>query len=476
MRVRWLVLLLPLVNMGGCPPQQPTYSCCDKDNDCTNDLTEDQCLGIGGTTIYNSMMCGPKTCPSAEMACCASDGTCNSVAKEGDCTSGSQLYKDKQCSSFTCPKVEMACCGSDGTCSTVNDVSECPVGLYKDETCSSFTCPQTQAACCAPDGLCIDITGRAMCAGDSQRYDGKTCSSFTCPVGQVTCCYLDTGDCKAVDTGKCYYWQGGKVIDASACVQGKCSTAEGRCTPSDPKKDDVVLVNYIFGQPPPQCNSRFHDVPVGNQIWHSNGLFLILATGTDLGSIFVVNAKSRSQEAVDGILNNSTFPCGAGSLGHTVCASPKQTFPPGDVLLVHGVFDQAIPLADPKYLYQLGFVFDADGVTTNNYQPVAQYPKDFFKDTDRWYEANYAPGSGWTLKVTDATGGTLKQVTSPARIILHQNVVTLVVPASEFAVPQPKFRVTAFRHTGDYCLGAVKDCSGDLVPAVDDGLYDWSAP
>lgn len=170
------------------------------------------------------------------------------------------------------------------------------------------------------------------------------------------------------------------------------------------------------------------------------------------------------------LFNKSTFECGDGPNGYTLCPAVVDPVPDGETLMLVNRVEKPIPLADATNRYQYGFVFDADGDTTNNYQPSASYPNDFFKDTDRWYEANYDPASGWSLKVSDATGGTPKQVTSNARIIIRDDTITLVVPTSEFKVQKPKFRVTAFRHTGDYGMNPPYDWDGSVWPAVADGL------
>jgi hypothetical protein len=175
-------------------------------------------------------------------------------------------------------------------------------------------------------------------------------------------------------------------------------------------------------------------------------------------------------QQVEKLFNKSTFHCGDGPNGTTLCPSPADPVPEGEMLVLVNQLYKPLVLDDTKNFYQYAFVFDADGDPNNNYQPPPAYPNDFFKDTDRWYEANYDPATGWTLKVSDATGGTPKVVTSHARIIIRDDTMTLVVPASEFAVANPKFRITAFRHTGDYGLNPPYDWDGSVWPAVADGL------
>ena len=113
--------------------------------------------------------------------------------------------------------------------------------------------------------------------------------------------------------------------------------------------------------------------------------------------------------------------------------------PEGEYLLVFAAYGDDIELADTERLYQYAVVFDADGDTTNNYVPDPAFENDFFRDSDRWYEATYSPSEGWKLKVTDARNNNFTEIASAARVIISENAFVLVVPASEFSVPQHRF-------------------------------------
>ena len=88
------------------------------------------------------------------------------------------------------------------------------------------------------------------------------------------------------------------------------------------------------------------------------------------------------------------------------------------------------------------------------------------------WSSRYTPSGGWELKVTDASNSTMTDVTasSNARIIIKDNTLLLIVPKSEFTAADPKFRLTAFRHTGDYGIPSPHDWDGSIWPAVADGL------
>lgn len=170
--------------------------------------------------------------------------------------------------------------------------------------------------------------------------------------------------------------------------------------------------------------------------------------------------------------NNSTYPCGMGTEGLTLCENTGPV-PDGDYIVVVNVLSEAVPLNDPTNFWTYGFVFDSDGVAANNFQPIPQFPNDFFQDTDRWYQAQYNPSSGWSLRVTDAALDPNGTVTSNARLIITANALVLVVPASEFSVPRPAYRLTNFRHTGDFGQNPPFDWDGDVSPPVSEGLITW---
>ena len=95
-------------------------------------------------------------------------------------------------------------------------------------------------------------------------------------------------------------------------------------------------------------------------------------------------------------------------------------------------------------------------------------------DSDRWYEATYSPSEGWKLKVTDARNNNFTEIASAARVIISENAFVLVVPASEFSVAEPAYRVTAFCHEGDFGLNPGSFWSADVEPPVAEGLAPFS--
>lgn len=177
------------------------------------------------------------------------------------------------------------------------------------------------------------------------------------------------------------------------------------------------------------------------------------------------------------------FPCGAGTYAYTVCPSAGNDLAEptgvGYTFLVF-VVDADIPLADPTNFYTYSFVFDTDGMATNDWVAGPAFPNDFFQGTDRWYEVAYDPSMGWELicsQVTDGASQTvMRGIPTAANAMIVENTITLVVPDSEIHLATKEFanagvRFTAFRHSGDFGLQPPFDYSADVEPKVDEALF-----
>ena len=240
----------------------------------------------------------------------------------------------------------------------------------------------------------------------------------------------------------------GTAAELSAQLTGDATDA---CDAARYDVDDDEIdhsVDQGSGTPPPDPGQGDHTET------RLLSAFLTVLTGAD----------------VDRLFNNSDFPCGAGPNGLTVCPNTDPV-PAGTFLVVMHALHGPVPLAADKSFYEFGFVFDADGVAANNWVPSPLAPNDFFQGSDRWYvAARDASTTTWTLSVSDASSGTPTAAPSNARLIIKNDVLALVVPQSEFAVPMPAYRVTAFRHTGDQGTSSPFDWSGDVEPPVGAGL------
>ena len=235
----------------------------------------------------------------------------------------------------------------------------------------------------------------------------------------------------------------------------------------EPGSEAAKAIELLLSMNEPTCQ---HDL-ISN-ITHSSAAVAAKSVAHDHSTITQHASAKPTWDAVHvtKLYGNTDFPCGSGPNGTTLCPQPLQTVPAGDFIVLFTLVEKPIPLADPTNLYQYAFVFDADGVAANNYQPSAAYPNDFFKGSDRWYEVSYKPGAGWSAKVSRIVNNVPQTEVSAARITINGNVIALVVPASEFSAPKPSFRITAFRHTGDYGLNPPYNWDGSIWPNVATGL------
>lgn len=195
----------------------------------------------------------------------------------------------------------------------------------------------------------------------------------------------------------------------------------------------------------------------------------------DETQIAAFGAYSLTLNAADvlRLFNMSDYPCGAGANGYTLCPSADPV-PAGDYVVVTNVLHTPIPISQPKLHYQYGFVFDADGDAMTGYTPPRSAPNDFFSNGDLWFEALYDPAMGWSMQARRVTTGAPMSVPSNARLIIRDNVITAVIPASEIATPEPSYRVTAFRHTGRSGTRPPYDWAGDIEPPLTEPMAPFS--
>ena len=149
-------------------------------------------------------------------------------------------------------------------------------------------------------------------------------------------------------------------------------------------------------------------------------------------------------------------------------AKPSGILNTDDYLVLFNVMHDTIPLSDPDNYYQFGFVFDRDGDTTNNYQPPPEAPFDFFQDTDYWIDIGYQPGFDWFMQIIDTSDGQVESINSDVRAIITGNTIIVFVPYDELPSDIVGYRMTAYRHPGDFGVGG--DWDGDVQPPVDEGL------
>ena len=179
---------------------------------------------------------------------------------------------------------------------------------------------------------------------------------------------------------------------------------------------------------------------------------------------YVAKTGSATKSVLTPVDFEKHYPCGQGNDAVTVCADENAGSDANDRLMIMYKTEEPLPVDDPTNHFVIGFAFDADGVQNNNFVPKPELAGDYFGRTDKWYIATYGPGSGWKLEVFDASGSKPVAVASHARLVIHQKVVSIVIPASEFSVSNPAVRISLFRHTGDFGQGFDNDWSGLVYP------------
>jgi hypothetical protein len=146
----------------------------------------------------------------------------------------------------------------------------------------------------------------------------------------------------------------------------------------------------------------------------------------------------------------------------------------GDFLLITERFAGPIPQNDPSWLYQYSFVIDSDGNPANNYQPSSVFPHDFWTGGDRIADIEGGKGTPFALAIYGEANNVRTTPPSGTFGYVYDNIIGVFMPLSEFAVPNPGYRVTAFQHDGAFGFGG-HPWSGAVSPIVGQPLATPSA-
>ncbi len=209
-----------------------------------------------------------------------------------------------------------------------------------------------------------------------------------------------------------------------------------------------------------------------NAFTHSDGELKATATGdVDLVGAVSFGFDLPADRSAELFGPGGPYECGAWNL----CMDPS-SLPSGNVQVI-GFQVAAEPPADlGDWQYQYGIVLDIDGESGNNYAASSSFPKDTFDGTDRWYQVVAGEAYGapkWNLRVDQMQGGSPTPAESNAILIQDGNAFVLVAQESEVP-PTATFRVTSFRHTGDFGMQPPNDFSGDVFPEVGMPLAEFS--
>ena len=201
--------------------------------------------------------------------------------------------------------------------------------------------------------------------------------------------------------------------------------------------------------------------PEGDWIYSiSKQIVLEQFAQTDIMGFLGVWLRLNAQ-AIGNWFNNSYFPCNEDIPGGlVVCPETAGDMPEGRVLMLVMELAEPVPLADADHFYTYAAVLDADGDPSNNFQYNSPYDWDYWQNTDQWYILDWIPqDQAWTVSVV---GENWAQVNSNARVVIYEDTIVFFIPADEFSVENPAFRMSAFGHDGSY--GPDVSC-GDVTGA-----------
>jgi hypothetical protein len=129
-----------------------------------------------------------------------------------------------------------------------------------------------------------------------------------------------------------------------------------------------------------------------------------------------------------------------------------------------------IALTNATLRYAGGFCVDADGDSSNNFDPHPAFLNHVGSGTDRRYAIDRRPGIGWTLTATDVRGGVETTVPTRAVALVMRTAIALLVPLSELGGRPRPYR--AFAQEYDDAAGptGAPPWSADCAPFVAQGL------
>jgi hypothetical protein len=339
------------------------------------------------------------------------------------------------------------------------------------------------------------MTAKAVVALSTSDPSIATVSAFhpdpgsfhgSAPCGVHATCYepssLDTGDlyvsCHAVGTATIEVQGDVRVVErgaltaehevpATASFQVRCVAKVGQGTGCEPPGTEAVgaLGAALAGDATTLCSAITTEVD-GEPTVHSS---TSVASQPGAGDHTETFARLAKRVALDADAAASPIlACGDHEGGTTFCLTDAPTAQ-GDHVVIANVLRAPLSLASAADHLTYGFVLDADNDASNNFVPHPAYPNDWYQGTDRWFEICHTPGVGWQMFATDASSSPIQPLASSARVVVQDNVIALIVPSSELAAQAPGYRVTSFRHQGDWGLEGLP-WSGDVEPPVAAGL------
>ena len=185
---------------------------------------------------------------------------------------------------------------------------------------------------------------------------------------------------------------------------------------------------------------------------------------------------SRRMSGLDLLTLRARFPEGEGPNGTTFLASDT-LWNPGKYVFLHTEYEADVPINDLSLRLQYAFVWDGDGLTSNNWLGQGIFDQDFFIGSDTWLQLAKSAGSPaqLTMSETDSTGTSVTMVPSEAAVFVNGNAMVWMLPYGEFSRERnffPTLRTTAFDNIdGNFGQGNDDGWSGDTAPVQTEPLF-----
>ena len=143
----------------------------------------------------------------------------------------------------------------------------------------------------------------------------------------------------------------------------------------------------------------------------------------------------------------SSHPCGLDDGVKVItCAIAPGPVGEGEELVVVVELDAA---PEPGATYTYGLALDDDGDSADNYQFVAPFDWDYFRNTEFWYRLRIDADGSRRMWAEEAHPGSIVPRHSSALVMQHGRFLVWVIPRREVPGPLPAYRATAFAQDTD---------------------------